>query len=85
MNTKDSKKAAFYYVCGSFKENLGIIIPFFTKYPIYGTKALDFEDWCKVAGASGLLIKTNSHLTTEGLVQIEAIKSGMNRSRNVHS
>ena len=48
VNAKDSKKAAFDYVCGSFKDNLGIIIPFFTKYPIYVMKALDFEDWCKV-------------------------------------
>jgi len=45
VNAKYSKKkAAFDYVCGSFKDNLGIIIPFFTKYPIYGTKALDFGD-----------------------------------------
>lgn len=28
VNAKDSKKAAFYYVCGSLKDNLGIIIPF---------------------------------------------------------
>lgn len=81
VNAKDSKKAAFDYVCGSFKDNLDIIIPFFTKYPIYGTKALDFEDWCRVAE----LIKTNSHLKPEGLVQIESIKSGMNRSRKLHS
>ena len=25
------------------------IIPFFKKYPVLGVKALDFDDWCKVA------------------------------------
>jgi hypothetical protein len=53
------------------------IIPFFEKYPIHGVKALDFADFCK----AGEIIKVKEHLTNEGLVKIEKIKSGMNINR----
>ena len=54
-----------------------IIIPFFKKYPIRGIKAIDFQDWCKVAE----LMNTKKHLTPEGLDQIRKIKDGMNKNR----
>ena len=38
-------------------------------------KALDF------AGKAGEIIKVKEHLTNEGLVKIEKIKSGMNTKR----
>jgi hypothetical protein len=41
---------------------LKIIIPFFEKYPLRGTKSLDFADFCKVAE----LMKDKAHLTKEG-------------------
>ena len=53
------------------------IIPFFKKYPIYGVKALEFADWCKVAE----MMKQKKHLTAEGLEQIRKIKTGMNKGR----
>jgi hypothetical protein len=53
------------------------IIPLFNKYPLFGTKLRDYEDFCKIA----LLIKHKAHLTNEGLEQIRLIKSGMNRRR----
>ena len=53
------------------------IIPFFTKYPIHGVKALDFADWRKVAE----LINEKKHLTKEGLNKIKQIKARMNRGR----
>jgi len=54
------------------------IIPFFSKYPIEGVKAKDFDDFCKVAE----LMKSKVHLTSDGLEQIRKIKSGMNRGRD---
>ena len=53
------------------------IIPFFQKYPILGVKALDFEDWCRVAE----LMKEKKHLTKEGLELIKKIKERMNIRR----
>lgn len=77
------------YVAGSFGYNYGDyivsnltdittkIIPFFSKYPIKGIKALDFSDFCKVAQKMG----NKDHLTEEGLNQIRLIKSGTNTGR----
>lgn len=55
----------------------GVIIPFFNKYPIVGVKALDFADWCKAAD----IVKDKSHLSAEGLKEINLIKAGLNRGR----
>ena len=65
----------------SFKEVYGIIIPFFTRYPILGVKALDFADLVKVAE----LMKEKAHLTKEGLEQIKVVESGMNTGRDSYS
>jgi hypothetical protein len=40
-------------------------------------KALDFEDWAKVAE----MIQTKVHLTKEGLDQIRQIRVGLNKGR----
>ena len=49
---------------------------FFQKwYPLQGVKKLEFEKFCKVA----LIIKTNGHLTAEGLDEIFKIKEIMNK------
>lgn len=52
-------------------------IPFLYKYPLIGTKKLDFRDFCKVA----YLMKNKTHLTQEGFLIIKEIKSGINTSR----
>ena len=54
-----------------------IIIPLFSKYPVYGMKALDFADFCKVSE----IVKNKEHLTVEGLEKIKILKIGMNRGR----
>jgi len=53
------------------------IIPFFKEYPILGVKALDFEDWCKVAE----LLKNKEHLNMDGLDKIIKITEGINLNR----
>jgi len=65
------------FKCQSFKDNYEKILPFFQKYPIFGVKALDFEDWKKVAE----MIKSKEHLTNEGFEQIRKIKAKMNKGR----
>jgi len=53
------------------------IIMFLEKYPIHGVKTLDLADFYKARQ----LMKTNDHLTIEGLKKIQAIKREMNRKR----
>lgn len=53
------------------------IIPLFEKYPLSGSKASDFADWCKIA----LLVKNKAHLTSEGLDLICEIKAGMSEEK----
>jgi hypothetical protein len=73
----DSRKPLVLLVVGNISEISKIIIPFFKKYPILGTKYLDYQDWCKIAS----IITNGAHLTKEGLESIRPIKSGMNRGR----
>ena len=68
---------AIDFVVAKFEDLINIIIPFFNKFPIIGVKALDFEDWCKVAK----LMENKAHLTSEGLEEIKQIKAGTNRGR----
>jgi hypothetical protein len=68
--------------CGDFRvqkfsDIFNVIIPFFFKYPIYGVKAKDFSDFCKIAD----LIQNKAHLTVQGLEDIVKIKS--NKGRNL--
>lgn len=60
-----------------FIDIYNIIIPFLKKYPIFGYKLLNFEDFCRIAH----LMKDKQHLTTEGLKFIINIKNKMNTKR----
>jgi hypothetical protein len=53
------------------------IIPFFDRYPLFGAKAKDFEDFKEAS----VHIKSKAHLTKEGLDKILLIKSRMNFKR----
>ena len=73
---KHSKNAVVFRV--SKRCNLTeIIIPFFTKNPILGIKALDFKDFCLIAE----LANNKAHYTKEGLAHIIDIKANMNTGR----
>lgn len=76
------KGESFDFKVSKFLDNYSKIIPFFKKYPIYGVKSKDFEDFCKVAE----IISKKEHLTEKGLVrklQIRVIKVEMNKGRNL--
>lgn len=66
------------FVVSNLSDVTGKIIPFFDKYPIGGAKALDFEDFKRVAE----LMENKAHLTEQGLSQIRSIKSKMNHLRD---
>uniref|UniRef100_UPI0023F09034 LAGLIDADG homing endonuclease n=1 Tax=Cyathus jiayuguanensis TaxID=380660 RepID=UPI0023F09034 len=65
------------YIVSDLNSNLNIIMPFFKKYSLRGTKLLDFLDWVTVLE----MIKTKEHLTTEGLDKIRSIKAFLNKGR----
>lgn len=68
----------YQYQVQKFEDNWEKIVPFFfSKYPIIGVKALDFQDWCKACE----IVKLKSHLTDEGISKIREIKEGMNKGR----
>jgi hypothetical protein len=56
-----------------------IIIPFFKKYPLQGSKRLDFGDFSIIEE----IIQDNFHITEEGLNKIGIIKNRMN-SKRIH-
>ena len=62
-----------------FDDIVNKIIPLFNKHPIRGVKALDYQDFCRVAQ----LMEDKKHLTQEGLEQIRKIKAGMNCGRKL--
>lgn len=55
------------------------IIPFIEKYPLEGSKKLDFKDFCEIAE----IVKSKDHLTASGLEKIRLIKARMNKGRNI--
>jgi len=57
---------------------LNIIIPFFTKYPLQGTKYLDFLLFVQAAN----LFSKNEHLTDEGTAKLLVFKNLMNTNRD---
>lgn len=75
--SKSNKGNWGQYRCENFSSIYTQILPFFKEYPILGVKALDFEDWSKVAE----LVNRKAHLTQEGLATISEIKSRMNKGR----
>jgi hypothetical protein len=73
---RDIKKV---FVVHKFDDIINIIIPFFKKYPIFGVKAQDFQDFCQVLE---FMVK-GDHLTTEGFSHILRIRSSMNKGRKL--
>ena len=46
-------------------------VPFFNKYPLYGTKLLSLNKFKQAAG----IIKHKEHLTLQGLTKLQAINA----------
>lgn len=74
--SKHGKDAVVLTVC-RFKDINYKIIPLFNEYKIKGVKALDFQDFCKVAE----LVNKKAHLTLKGLEEIRVIKLNMNKGK----
>ena len=75
---KDSKKPVIRLVVVKYKDINEKIISLFNKYPLQGSKRLDYTDFCKVVE----LMKNKAHLTEEGLAKIREIRRRMNTGRD---
>jgi hypothetical protein len=75
---EDPKSSVVKFIALKFDDVYNIVIPFFNKYPLIGYKNLDFKDFCKIA----VLVQNKAHLTTEGIEEIQKIKSKMNIGRD---
>jgi hypothetical protein len=75
--TQKSTNNTYYTLAASSKVSLGILIRYFSKYPLFTSKFLDYKDWEQVA----YLILNNQHLTEEGINTVELVKSRMNTKR----
>lgn len=56
---------------------LDIMIAFFDRYPLQGSKKVNYQDFCRVV----FMLRDRAHLTKEGCEAIAQIKSGMNKQR----
>lgn len=75
---ENRKTRASDFTVTSFKGIEENIIPFFVKYPLQGSKLLNFQDFKKVVE----IMKAKEHLTEEGLDKIIKIKAKMNKGRD---
>lgn len=67
----------YFNITASSRTSLSIIINYFTSFPLYSSKYLDYKDWKEAA----LLILDNNHNTEIGINQINSLKNNMNLKR----
>lgn len=67
----------YFNITASSRASLSIIIAYFSSFPLYSSKYLDYKDWEKAAH----LILNNEHYTEDGISKIDFIKNNMNLKR----
>lgn len=67
----------YFNITASSRISLNIIIEYFTAFPLYGSKYLDYKDWKKAV----MLVLNNLHYTNEGIEEITKLKNNMNLKR----
>ena len=67
----------YYTLAASSRKSLSIIEKYFSLFPLFSSKHLDYKDWSKAVK----LILADKHYTDKGLIEIDLIKNNMNRKR----
>jgi hypothetical protein len=78
---KIDSKDCLEFAVSDHNSLVNIIIPFFNKYTLKGTKLLDYLDWTKCLE----VIKNKEHLSIEGLNKIRLIKESLNTGRVIYN
>jgi LAGLIDADG endonuclease len=77
-NRHDNHREHLYrYVVRKRRDLLEVVIPFFQRNPLHSSKQQDFEKFARCME----LIKSDYHLTHEGLIEIAEIAQTMNRQK----
>ncbi|OSX56064.1 hypothetical protein POSPLADRAFT_1161144 [Postia placenta MAD-698-R-SB12] len=69
----------YFLVSASSTKSRSIIVNYFTQFPLFSSKRLNYLDWL----ACHYLIVNNNHLTPEGRALALKLKSGMNSKRTL--
>jgi len=72
---------AYWLVSTSSQIRTGLVVEYFDRFPLFGSKQNDYQDFRTVF----FMIKNREHLTLEGRTAIREIKRGMNNSRIFYS
>lgn len=67
----------YFNITASSRASLNIIIEYFSTFPLYGSKYLDYKDWRKAV----MLVLNNLHYTNENIEKITKLKNNMNLKR----
>ena len=67
----------YFNITASSHKSLSIILAYFSSFPLYSSKYLDYKDW-EVAGT---LILEKNHYTEQGIARIDSLKNNMNLKR----
>ena len=67
----------YFSLTASSRKSLSIIIIYFTSFPLYSSKYLDYKDWEEAA----TLILKKDHYTEQGIIRIDILKDKMNLKR----
>lgn len=72
-----STENEYYTIAASSRLSLSIITQYFSKFPLYSSKYLDYKDWEQAS----VLILNNLHYTEQGIKKINSLKDNMNLNR----
>ncbi len=73
---RKGKSSSFRVRTNSLAGNL-VLVSYFTSFPLFGSKRLDYFDWCQ--GVE--LVAKGNHQTTQALASMKRFKAGMNNNR----
>jgi LAGLIDADG DNA endonuclease family protein len=76
--TRPNHSTCYRFEINSHRDILGVVIPFFEKHPLHGTKRNDFQIFREVAFA----VKRGEHKSKEGFEEIRRMKLQMQKNRS---
>jgi hypothetical protein len=74
---RKGQSTSFRVRTNSLAGNL-VLVSYFTSFPLFGSKRLDYFDWCQ--GVE--LVAKGNHKTTQALASMKEFKAGMNNNRS---
>lgn len=70
---KDTNGMVTYFVVSKLSDIMNIIIPFFEKHPLQGSKLCNYLDF----KTGAIILNNKEHLNSEGLVKLQNLKAAL--------